>query len=1456
MKKGHKIVAALAAITLLPCATAGMLTACNNTPEEHTHSYTKWDFDDDEHWKVCPDDNAVDESSKAEHDFDSDGKCECGATETYVYGTVTGKVKLHKNNAYEKAEGITVDMGDDDVNITGSVGEDGVYSFTVAKVKVKHDYTLTVTKAGYTSYSTNIYLEEENEVAPIGGNDGITLEYEVFNIYLWDGSSHDLSNVNAANPSIKWVGPAKTMNVISKENTYTDLSVAVTIKKSFSSDGSAEQGIMLQFEDGAGAFLNINVDGVARLQFRPKFHSGAADKKSIFLTPENQDKWVEYRTVTAEEVKQYESDAGIELKLVRKDDYLYTFLGGRFMGKQELPEDYKDDKISYGFFCFGANVGSEWTYEVTEDFPALESEITVDVTLPEDETECTVARTPAKDKYEYGEEVTLTFNAPAGYKLDALTINGVDKFGAVENKTLTITADRAALEVEATFVKEQPIDISVTVKGKKVGTTAALAKNTQVKFSGIETPFTVNAEGKITGEGIIQGRYTVTVDGYLPKEITLDENLTEIVLEYDLFENLTLSWGWGDKTDLSKQNDGKLIYGSGVTRWLSTKSSYDSVAVSVTLLDGGHRQGVFIRFKGDTYAKDEYLMIQKENDEKISWNGEGNIWGNGSNILHETWTNYASPLTEESYTITLVREANRVFVFVNGKYCDTKTVDEKYADLECYVGVYCTGIPDGGFGEQTFNIEEDISAYRQNVAITDETEANGSVAIPQNIKVGDTVELTPSPKTGYVLGTLTVKDADDNVVATTVSNGKYTFVAMKTVYTVTATFIDAPANEAQAKVKGIGLGNTDVDMKDKTVSFKAENGTVTELIVNSESVVKGILLAGTYTVSVAGFYDLTATVGADGAFENLDNGFKFEKVIFTTNFINEGSNSIFGEGKPAVWSADNTHAASAGKIVSDKSGGKMYEWTTELYDDVALSVTLKSGNGNQGVLMCFGNESDNVQTFKQHAVRLRFENNKAQWIGGNRENWWWGTLGINDIWDFGDGGEYAKDMNATLLAKYNGEGLKLTILRKGGMVYALIDGKIYSAQSVDGCTDNKVRMAIFIEGATNGYEIPFEIDTNVDVILANASTAVGTDLTAYLGAWTVNENALTIAQGQRAYAEFKAAQGTLKELGTIHIKETVGGDQGLMYRFDNGKYIAVRYQKNNGDYKIQYTMDTVYYNGGSLKGWTDFFMEAAEKTTFAASGLDLTFVRDGKTFYTLLGDRILDTAVLEDKYATMGGAMAIMIWDSKGEAFAYSHATGDNIGYYTVNISVKDGAAHGYDIGVNKTIVKNGESSTLTIKTGSNWVAAWSFFPSSVKVNGVEKFVATDMVSNSANHLTYTLTLDNITENTTIEVVISKGTTIADGVIVTVKDNVGGTATCDSGKDGYYWNDGCDIFMVPAEGYEIESITVNDGTPVTEGWTFDSAKNRYVYTLPISITKQTTVVVAYKAVEQTPPVTE
>ncbi len=58
---------------VMACALIA-LVAC----DEHQHSYTKWDHNESQHWKVCPDDGAVDESSKASHSVGTSGKCECG----------------------------------------------------------------------------------------------------------------------------------------------------------------------------------------------------------------------------------------------------------------------------------------------------------------------------------------------------------------------------------------------------------------------------------------------------------------------------------------------------------------------------------------------------------------------------------------------------------------------------------------------------------------------------------------------------------------------------------------------------------------------------------------------------------------------------------------------------------------------------------------------------------------------------------------------------------------------------------------------------------------------------------------------------------------------------------------------------------------------------------------------------------------------------------------------------------------------------------------------------------------------------------------------------------------------------------------------------------------------------------------------------------------------------------
>ncbi|MCH5155616.1 MAG: hypothetical protein J1F69_03330 [Clostridiales bacterium] len=54
--------------------------ACNN----HDHNYIKWGKNDTQHWRFCPDDNAIDESTRASHIFGADGKCICGVEKPFT----------------------------------------------------------------------------------------------------------------------------------------------------------------------------------------------------------------------------------------------------------------------------------------------------------------------------------------------------------------------------------------------------------------------------------------------------------------------------------------------------------------------------------------------------------------------------------------------------------------------------------------------------------------------------------------------------------------------------------------------------------------------------------------------------------------------------------------------------------------------------------------------------------------------------------------------------------------------------------------------------------------------------------------------------------------------------------------------------------------------------------------------------------------------------------------------------------------------------------------------------------------------------------------------------------------------------------------------------------------------------------------------------------------------------
>jgi len=106
--KNKNILRTIAAITLSASASFGALglTACGGG---HTHSYEWYKDDPNQHWKVCPDDGEIDESTRGDHDY-SNGDCVCGRPKPGSSnpgtdpGTDPGTPDVEKMSVYERAD--------------------------------------------------------------------------------------------------------------------------------------------------------------------------------------------------------------------------------------------------------------------------------------------------------------------------------------------------------------------------------------------------------------------------------------------------------------------------------------------------------------------------------------------------------------------------------------------------------------------------------------------------------------------------------------------------------------------------------------------------------------------------------------------------------------------------------------------------------------------------------------------------------------------------------------------------------------------------------------------------------------------------------------------------------------------------------------------------------------------------------------------------------------------------------------------------------------------------------------------------------------------------------------------------------------------------------------------------------------------------------------------------------
>ena len=240
-----------------------------------------------------------------------------------------------------------------------------------------------------------------------------------------------------------------------------------------------------------------------------------------------------------------------------------------------------------------------------------------------------------------------------------------------------------------------------------------------------------------------------------------------------------------------------------------------------------------------------------------------------------------------------------------------------------------------------------IPANARNVDVTD-TE-NGKVNVPAKAFAGDTVTLNVAPAEGYVLKSLTVKDADENTIAVT----KNQFTMPDGDVTVTAEFKALPVFPADGMLT-IGEEYAFTPDEDGVYNFKITNGTASQalLIKGADGVIADIqsahLKAGeTYIIRV----NALPTIGDPGQAEVT-----WEKLtaynINLPDSVENGALKLYRVNYTALYNTTDTLALAGEEmaIVPTAEDGCALSELTVTAGGNPVELTKKESETNQGTI--------------------------------------------------------------------------------------------------------------------------------------------------------------------------------------------------------------------------------------------------------------------------------------------------------------------------------------------------------------------------------------------------------------------------------------------------------------------------------------------------------------------------
>ena len=1055
----------LTLMLVLACICTGFaFVGCekSGTPSaEHVHNYTEWHYTNTEHWRVCPEDGAATE--KSPHSF-IDGKCECGFVDTREFGTVTGKITLHGGKNADDYSDVTVDFEGDDVIV--SVDKDG--NFIATHVTVGKAYDVTVSKEGYSSQTAAVRLDTKDETVDLVKP--FALEYQRLQSWLdKDLSNFDLSHMNDENPYISSVADGD-LGVITRD-VYDDVAVSVWLTKvKDDSENYPQKGVFVKFEGDQYMILRIHDNKLLR------WDAATWGQETI----ENKD--TNICDLSSDQLEKLEQEEGIKLTLVRHGNALYTYLDGEFIlaGTKILSQEYADDKVQVGFWEFAPKANKVWKFDIEKDVSDYEVQIPTF-----DAPEVTAENgTIAFDKtsYKFGETVTITVKAEAGYTLRSLRVCGEDVTSLVKNNMYSFTVT-GEITVEAVFADYQLQDVGLIVNGLKMGETEQLSGEvTLINIADAnDTRKITLTESKATVNDLVTpGTYKVVFsDGnYYDGTLTLEKGdaTATVTLQYKCFD----AWANGDlnRLDLSHMNE-KDPYISSVADGdfgVITRDFYYDVSVSVWLTkvkDSGDQypnKGVFIKFEDGKYMILRIHDYYQDGSLWLRW--DKTIWNLTTVENAETWICELNSEQEEKFNseegikLTLVRRGNLLYAFLDDVFMPgengyagngTRTLPEEYADDKVQVGFW--EFAPKANKNYKFNISSDIPTFDAPKV----TAENGTIAFDKtSYKFGETVTITVKAEAGYTLRSLRVCGED---VTSLVKNNMYSFTVTGEI-TVEAVFADYQLQDVGLIVNGLKMGETEQLSGEVTlINIADANDTRKITLTESKATVNDLVTPGTYKVvfSDGNYYDGTLT---------LEKGDATATVTLQYKCFDAWANGDLNR-------LDLSHMNEKDPYISSVADGDFGVITRDFYDDVSVSVWLKKNNNagaefpQKGVLVQF-------EDGKHMILRIHRYSDGTYWLCWNIDTWGQPMVETE---------KWICQLTDEQMQKYESEeGIKLTLVRKGNKLYAYLDDVFMPGEGTyagngtrtlsEEYADDKVQVGFWEMSALKDKDWKFNINDN------------------------------------------------------------------------------------------------------------------------------------------------------------------------------------------------------------------------------------------------------------------------------------------------------------------------------------------------------------------------------------------